>query len=483
MKTKFYLLLFFLLSLNAISLSAQIEAKALEQVYPYFFEKNKAELQLSDEQVKQIYTLDAEMNIRISKEMDEKGMTYDPELYGQAKLEYLQQVLNEDQLHLAALLLEESAIEKQEARIASSLSRINNSCPEVEMTREQAFRVVERRDSLSDGSLTFDIAKENGRIDPLAYELQTLEGILSEEQLHRLAICRKAEEQAKMMNAEEQLRRELPVIQAYAQLYIEQYIPKLRILRARFDRDITNSDKVLIEYFQSLIAESMDELAVVAKNERRAQQISDPALKQAYSELVDYGVNALKEAPLMGFDRLETLEEEVDSNTINRLIRLVGKYQSDMMKYELEYKEIYERLKVGHQKIEKQFSNDPTFISSRLPLPKYKIGEKELLIFLLTVPAELEEELAGRKDIYAARAYPSPAHTNQTLELNIPQSGNLVIDIIDQNGSVLQSIFDGNIPDGPQKFNVDISRLEGSVLYYRIISAAGQSTLKILITK
>ncbi|MCI5084246.1 MAG: hypothetical protein MRY78_21270 [Saprospiraceae bacterium] len=482
MKTKFYLLLFFLLSLNAISLSAQIEAKALEQVYPYFFEKNKVELQLSDEQVKQIYTLDAEMNSRITKEMDEKGMTYDPELYGKAKLEYLQQVLNEDQLHLAALLLEESAIEEQEARITSSLARINNSCPEVEMTREQAFQVVERRDSLSDGSLTFDIAKENGRIDPLAYELKTLEGILSEEQLHRLAICRKAEEQAKMMNAEEKLRKEMPVIQAYAQLYIEQFIPKLRILRARFDRDITNSDKVLIEYFQSLIAESMDLLAIEAKNERRAQQISDPALKQSYSQLIDYGINALKEAPLMGFDRLGAVEE-VDSNTINRLIRLVGKYQSDMMKYELEYKEIYESLKVGHQKIEKQFSNDPTFISSRLPLPKYKVEEKELLIFLLTVPAELEEELADRKDIYAARAYPSPAHTNQTLELNIPQSGNLVIDIIDQNGSVLQSVFNGNIPDGPQKFNVDISRLEGSVLYYRIISAAGQSTLKILITK
>ena len=82
--------------------------------------------------------------------------------------------------------------------------------------------------------------------------------------------------------------------------------------------------------------------------------------------------------------------------------------------------------------------------------------------------------------IHNTKVYPNPATTDQTIEFDVAKTGNVLVEIVDKKGKVIQQVHNGSMTEGTQSLNVNIANLKGFVFYYRITDAAGTSSTKFL---
>lgn len=107
--------------------------------------------------------------------------------------------------------------------------------------------------------------------------------------------------------------------------------------------------------------------------------------------------------------------------------------------------------------------------------------------FLLMDPkmeTEVESTAPFRSEsVHNTKIFPNPATNNQTLEFEITESGNVLVEIIDKKGKVIKQVYNGHLDKGVQSINVDITDLKGYVFYYRITDRSGTSSTKFMTKK
>jgi DNA-binding MarR family transcriptional regulator len=69
--------------------------------------------------------------------------------------------------------------------------------------------------------------------------------------------------------------------------------------------------------------------------------------------------------------------------------------------------------------------------------------------------------------------YPNPAGATQFIEFEMVNQGIVKVEIVDQGGNVMKSVFKGELPKGMNKLEVNVGELRGNMYYYRITDAAG----------
>jgi len=73
-------------------------------------------------------------------------------------------------------------------------------------------------------------------------------------------------------------------------------------------------------------------------------------------------------------------------------------------------------------------------------------------------------------------AFPNPAGAMQNLEFEVLQAGKVKVEIIDGQGNMVKSVFDGNLEQGINKLQVTTGDLKGKSYFYRITDAKGTTT-------
>lgn len=97
------------------------------------------------------------------------------------------------------------------------------------------------------------------------------------------------------------------------------------------------------------------------------------------------------------------------------------------------------------------------------------------LRFLL-MPAEMKSPKSSAKEERLIAVFPNPAGNIQNIEFEVVTAGSVKVDIVDQQGNVVKSVYKGELPKGLNKLEVNIGELKSNMYYYRITDAQGTTS-------
>lgn len=477
MKTsRILLFIAFLCSFQLVSAQFQKPEYLLE----YYFIAEQAELlEITPAQLDQLKGLDSLLMKAWEARLDNDEVNDSD--YLTLRTEELKKVLTDTQYEQLIVIAEESLEEERIAANESLLNQWNSENPGLDMTMDQVEHYISLIDSINNRQI---VLEGHDFTDMKKSELVQMERVLSSQQFQLFEKNHKNRALNEVAALEETLRGELPIMKAFIGLYVDEFAPKLQVLRARFEKELSPSDQRKVKHYRLLLHEAIDAIIEeeVGRSMNTYQNITlhDEALKTEMEGAVQYAFEGLKKVPIiMDFVYSSFLDQEI----IEEMVNMTEKYMPAMQKQEIGFKALFAELKEGHEKIEKEFQHSPYFKEVDIKAPTYRFVATDALKFLLTTPAEIEEEELNSKDVHLAKAFPSPAKTMQTLAFNLRQASPVQIEIIDQKGQVVQNVFSGTLGIGVHQLNVDVQRLNGTIFFYRITSSAGTSTLDIMIAK
>jgi hypothetical protein len=79
--------------------------------------------------------------------------------------------------------------------------------------------------------------------------------------------------------------------------------------------------------------------------------------------------------------------------------------------------------------------------------------------------------------------YPNPFNPNTTIEIQLPESGYISLDVFNSLGERVNRIFNGYIDSGSHKFNFNASGLNSGVYFYRLHTNKGMLTRKMTLLR
>lgn len=112
---------------------------------------------------------------------------------------------------------------------------------------------------------------------------------------------------------------------------------------------------------------------------------------------------------------------------------------------------------------------------------KARMDFHKKLRFLLLDPNEPTTTSKTAAVNRKVNAYPNPAGATQNLEFDVLQSGKVLVEIIDGQGNVVKTVFNGNLEKGTNKLQVNTGDLKGKSYFYRITDAQGTTTKAFII--
>jgi hypothetical protein len=80
---------------------------------------------------------------------------------------------------------------------------------------------------------------------------------------------------------------------------------------------------------------------------------------------------------------------------------------------------------------------------------------------------------------FEAKAFPNPTASDATLALEIHQAGQFEIILYDMSGRMVQSIYSGELLEGRQNFQVELSQENSGMYLVKVLSNGQNETLKI----
>lgn len=79
--------------------------------------------------------------------------------------------------------------------------------------------------------------------------------------------------------------------------------------------------------------------------------------------------------------------------------------------------------------------------------------------------------------------YPNPTAGKQTIAIDLPDAGIVKVELIDAEGKILETLFNGNLNKGSNNLPVDLTGLDGQQYFYKITTPSGSETKRVLLNK
>jgi hypothetical protein len=79
--------------------------------------------------------------------------------------------------------------------------------------------------------------------------------------------------------------------------------------------------------------------------------------------------------------------------------------------------------------------------------------------------------------------YPNPFNPSTVIEFTLPQRGQVSLELFDVLGRRVKTLVDGTLEAGSHRTVVDASDLAGGVFFYRLTSAGGSMTRRMLVIR
>ncbi len=80
-----------------------------------------------------------------------------------------------------------------------------------------------------------------------------------------------------------------------------------------------------------------------------------------------------------------------------------------------------------------------------------------------------------------SRLYPNPAQHAQTLELILQKGGNVKVDLYDNQGNYIKTLFNNELSKGKQQLNLNLGELPKAQYLYKISTPDGSQTQRVVV--
>ncbi len=452
------------------------------EFFPYYNAILMEDLRITDAQVAQMQALEKEigqqytdLNNALLYHEDYKVARKEIEA---ARLEGISSILTTEQKTYYDQFQADIQAEQQRQRLQSYTEMYLGLYNYLDITYDQAVSLAKYDVGLHDGKY-----KQHGYTEGKEILLQE---ILSEVQWKTYSE-KQVKEQFEVKTVKsgnevqpdfERLAKQMKERNALIENY---YAPERAQIRADFNQHISGADQKTIDYLRALheemIHESLDEFLEASRNVYRPFNYGD--LWREYMQLQHDHIFGSGETPVNALLRK-------DRETFNLAKELAVRYdaQIDAAQEELE------KIEQGYQQRSTEISwkyRHPSAFRAGTPVegqaeqPKnYRTDKVELkrnLAFLL-LGGEVDGSAAVSAKAGKLKAYPLPAKTTQTLEFNLPHTGEATIDLVDSNGKLLKIIYKGELQAGIHRQEVNLSEVSQQVFFYRITISAGSTLLK-----
>lgn len=386
-----------------------------------------------------------------------------------------------DELNLTAAQLDELAEIKTEIRSSIEKMRSSNTRPTHE--ERAAFREAQQQ-RISAVLTTVQLEK-----------LEALKGNFHQDRKQRHQAHK---EKSKAKHAE---------IKAYHE---QEIMPVLLKQRAKLEKDISRKDRKEIAQLRIVMTKYKAELKSrfaakkaaykatketqkakgkrITEDEKRAHfgKRKHEKRKRKHGEhRFDFKTDFKEKYPDAAV-QLESLEKKYEANITNLLNEIESEKAQWKAKRDTDRKERMEMhsKRVDKSKDCKKGEGKEGKESIDHDQRKAKHENHRRIGFLLLDPnKDAKEQQAAAFDInqvHNTNVFPNPATNDQTIEFDVVESGNVLVEVIDKNGKVIRQIHNGTMNEGTQRLSVDVSDLKGFVFYYRITDAVGTSSTKFM---
>ncbi|GAB3839107.1 hypothetical protein GCM10028821_41820 [Hymenobacter jeollabukensis] len=99
-------------------------------------------------------------------------------------------------------------------------------------------------------------------------------------------------------------------------------------------------------------------------------------------------------------------------------------------------------------------------------------GPTRFLLMDPNAPAASETTTRGAQ----TAMYPNPATTTQRLDYEVKKDGNVKVELLDERGKTLRTVFDGKLDKGAHSLDVNLADLNRGTYFYKITSKGGSET-------
>ncbi|MCB0636391.1 MAG: hypothetical protein KDC54_07220 [Lewinella sp.] len=276
-------------------------------------------------------------------------------------------------------------------------------------------------------------------------------------------------------------QEQMQMVAATLMVVNEQYILPLREIRTRFDTYLGTADRRTLDRLRRLRAQQTDWLLADAEREMEEDARQKPALAEANHALFAVVDQLFRNYPL-DITLLPVLptgrpDFEWDAEAMSRLVE---DYVVEMDRFTAYIVELRENTRRQLQDMEEPGA---VHFYEGIHLVGDTLTPAFMEVFLLMEPLPPEEQQLPDSNPFELSAFPTPAKDHQTISFNLPAPGLVTLDVIDGNGNVVDRVYNGQLPEGLHRREVNIAPLPDGLLYYRLSHPSGVSTLTVVIER
>ena len=260
----------------------------------------------------------------------------------------------------------------------------------------------------------------------------------------------------------------------------ENILPVITDERALFDSELSSAEKQKVQELrdrQKALHSAMNEMGMGRGMRKRGEK---PDLSEADRDKL---YELRKERRLIQTEAWEILDAHEDY-----LLDLHEDLQSKMEVFQEEMQSMREEF-MGEAKGDfpkRREGNGPHHMGGHHGKSHHGGGHfgiidfRSPVRFLLMDPTQPEawfDGMGGPK----SSLYPNPTTNSQSLELELKKSGNVKIDLYDEKGNLVKSLYEGELDKGKQVMVFDLAGLPKKQYLYRITTPDGQETKRVVI--
>lgn len=450
-----------------------IAQEKLDYIYEGEISRMAVELRLTEAQLQEINILESATQEKLKNYFASRRYSQEAfdALYNE-KFSKLKGILEPSQLETLLAINEERRMEAEGAQVSSSLRRYNEQYPGMNMNTQQMLLLNDKTKKLLKQVKELNYQEVKVRMNQAWKEVLTAEQFAIY-QAHRVEERNNAQTQGG-----ESIQAFLPLMEELLSLYSGEFLPVLRSIRTKLDTYISSVDRSRLEQIKSAYQTAFLEKVewdFLSSEIDFGDQETETRFKQFYDEFIHFGLSYTID--------VKSLDRFIGKESFD-LAKKLGQYYSVYINvYKKEIEQRIKGLEDQEQQIIKKYIGQSDGIvwdngfSSNLDI-------NHIIRILLLEPNTKEGvNIVTVNQLHQAKAFPSPAVNSQTLDFEMQQEGEVLIEIIDAQGRVVKTLFKGERSQGANTLNVDISQLKGQSFFYRITNNSGISTLKILLAK
>ncbi len=271
--------------------------------------------------------------------------------------------------------------------------------------------------------------------------------------------------------------RQIALNDAKVNVWKNYFVPERAVLRNNLEVFISEEDKNAIAELRLLYGELLDEQFGKPIKYKKSDNGPSKVYFKSHRAYTEYKSTALIDIPKL----VERLVQS-DRQTFYLAKALAVKYDELIdgiqPKIQILNQGVKERMSAYYSESDKARFYNPTFTYNKMTSTTKKIEMYRNIAFLLI--GGTSNEMVNATQSHQIKAYPTPAQETQTIEFHLSKSSDVQIELLNQEGKVLKTVFQGKLEKGKHIQKVDLIEVIPQVLFYRISSTDGAKTLKTL---